>query len=98
MIEANKLCSKCDGVLVRGYVPDMCRANLVRICTWHDGIPKKSFWTGLKGVIPISIFPKRPFIWEHPRAPLSGGVPIAAFRCATCGFLEFYANDEYGEC
>ncbi len=23
------------------------------------------------------------------------GIPIGAFRCSTCGFLEFYSRDEF---
>jgi hypothetical protein len=27
--------------------------------------------------------------------PQSSGIPMAAFRCAQCGFVEFYALDEF---
>ena len=38
--------------------------------------------------------PKKSF-WTGTKAPMDGGIPIAAFRCANCGFLEFYARDEF---
>ena len=38
--------------------------------------------------------PKKSF-WKITKAPVFSGVPIAAFRCANCGFLEFYSRDEF---
>jgi hypothetical protein len=35
--------------------------------------------------------PKKSF-WTRTKAPLDEGVPIGAFRCQKCGFLEFYAD------
>ena len=35
--------------------------------------------------------PKKSF-WTRTKAPYEQGVPIGAFRCRNCGFLEFYAN------
>jgi hypothetical protein len=39
--------------------------------------------------------PPKKSIWKGTKASLSGGVPIGAFRCKGCGFLEFYANPEF---
>ena len=33
--------------------------------------------------------------WEWTKVPFGGGVPIAAFRCEGCGYLEFYADEKY---
>ena len=33
--------------------------------------------------------------WTVAKAPLAEGVPIGAFRCGKCGFLEFYADPEF---
>lgn len=73
-MEAKKVCSKCSGELVQGFIPDSTYgANLIG--RWHAGAPKKSFWSGTN--VP------------------GGGLPIGAFRCDQCGFLEFYADKEY---
>jgi hypothetical protein len=39
--------------------------------------------------------PKKSF-WMRVKAPVSEGLPIGAYRCSTCGYLEFYAGGEYG--
>jgi hypothetical protein len=31
-----------------------------------------------------------------PKPPDGPGLPIAAFRCGECGYLELYAGPEYG--
>jgi hypothetical protein len=31
----------------------------------------------------------------HTKVPIGGGMPIAAFRCKGCGYLELYADDKY---
>ena len=39
--------------------------------------------------------PKKSF-WTRTQAPLGGGgLPIGAFRCQNCGFLEFYADQKF---
>ena len=38
--------------------------------------------------------PKKSF-WIKTKAPASGGLPIAAFRCQKCGFLEFYSDAKF---
>jgi hypothetical protein len=66
------LCAKCKGEMVQGFVPDYSHAAII-VGSWHQGQPKKSFWTGTKVL-------------------RSDGVPIGAFRCEQCGFLEFYSD------
>lgn len=39
--------------------------------------------------------PKKSF-WRRTKAPVDGGIPIGAFRCQTCGYLEFYADPTFG--
>jgi len=39
--------------------------------------------------------PKKSF-WSRTKAPLAEGVPIGAFRCKKCGFLELYADPSFG--
>ena len=29
------------------------------------------------------------------KVPLGGGIPIAAYRCKGCGYLEFYADEKF---
>lgn len=38
--------------------------------------------------------PQKSF-WMATKAPDDATVPIGTFRCATCGFLESYARDEF---
>jgi hypothetical protein len=38
--------------------------------------------------------PKKSF-WTNTEAPLLEGVPIGAFACTKCGFLEFYAGPRF---
>jgi hypothetical protein len=33
--------------------------------------------------------------FSYTKVPLGGGIPIAAFRCKGCGYLEFYADDKF---
>lgn len=40
--------------------------------------------------------PKKSF-WTRTKAPLAEGVPIGAFRCEKCGFLEFFADNKFKE-
>ena len=38
--------------------------------------------------------PKKSF-WTITKAPMSEGIPIGAFRCQKCGFLEFYSDFKF---
>ena len=38
--------------------------------------------------------PKKSF-WKTTKAPRAEGVPIGAFRCQKCGFLEFYSDAKF---
>ena len=38
--------------------------------------------------------PQKSF-WLGTKAPGDEGIPAAAFRCSTCGYLEFYARPEF---
>jgi len=38
--------------------------------------------------------PKKSF-WTRTKAPPSNGLPIGAFRCQQCGFLEFYSDAKF---
>jgi hypothetical protein len=38
--------------------------------------------------------PKKSFWWKTSQ-PSSDGIPIAAFRCSRCGFIEFYSNEKF---
>jgi hypothetical protein len=33
--------------------------------------------------------------WSQTKAPAEDAVPIGAFRCPECGFLEFYADAKF---
>ncbi len=74
MKDENIQCPKCQGEMIQGFLPD--QSPIILVSAWHEGHPKKSFWTGTK-------------------APLAEGIPIGAFRCGKCGFLEFYADPKF---
>jgi hypothetical protein len=38
--------------------------------------------------------PQKSF-WSRTKAPYDEGIPIAAFRCLKCGFLEFYSDPRF---
>jgi len=38
--------------------------------------------------------PQKSF-WTKTKVPRSEGLPIGAFRCQRCGFLEFYADARF---
>jgi hypothetical protein len=38
--------------------------------------------------------PKKSF-WTRTKGHISEGIPIGAFRCSICGFLELYALDDF---
>jgi hypothetical protein len=75
MNNEKRVCPKCKGEMVQGFVPDYSHASIF-VGSWQEGQPKKSFWTVDK-------------------APLAKGIPIGAFRCTQCGFLEFYADPDF---
>ena len=58
--------------MTQGFVPDYTYGGRL-VANWHEGEPKKSFWTQTK-------------------EPCTQGLPIGAFRCGKCGYLEFYAD------
>ena len=33
--------------------------------------------------------------WTRTKAPVNQGIPIGAFRCEKCGFLELYADPKF---
>ena len=33
---------------------------------------------------------------DNTKVPEEGLIPIGAFRCSSCGFLEYYAREEFG--
>jgi hypothetical protein len=72
MNETPQDCPKCQGKMLRGYIPDFSYGASF-VSSWHEGEPQKSFWRGTTA--------------SHKK-----GLPIRAFRCAGCGYLEFYAD------
>jgi len=70
-------CPKCKDEMVQGFVLDNGHhIKGIIVQGWHEGQPKKSFWSGTK-------------------LPSTEGVPIGAFRCQKCGFLELYADARF---
>jgi len=77
---------KCDGIMQQGFVADVTH-GAVYVSEWVSGPPeKKFFWDGVK----------RPnwFTESFSNEPKKR-IPIGAFRCESCGFLEVYSRDEF---
>jgi len=34
-------------------------------------------------------------VWAYTKVPFGGGIPIGAYRCKGCGYLEFYAHERF---
>src|SRR5690242_4434366 len=47
MSDKPKVCPRCEGKMVRGFIPDFAHAQIV-VCTWVEGEPERSFWYGTK--------------------------------------------------
>ena len=73
-------CSKCDGQMELGYIPDYAH-GAVLLGRWIRGRPNSSW---------LSIFDRLRI-----GAPSTLTVPIGVHRCQSCGFLEFYAREEF---
>lgn len=76
MTDKTTACPKCQGAMVRGFIPDFAHGAASFVTSWHEGVPEKSFWRGTKASS-----------WD--------GIPIGAFRCSACGYLEFYAGARF---
>jgi hypothetical protein len=77
-----QVCPKCQGEMVQGFVADYV-ASVIRVSSWVEGPPVKRSWGGIK---------LRSF-WG---TKLREQIPIGTFRCAVCGYLESYAQAEFG--
>jgi hypothetical protein len=67
--------------MVHGFTIDTDGASR-KVGTWVEGEPEKTI---------IGRFLRLPFI----KVPKDKCVPMGAFRCSACGFLEFYARPEF---
>jgi predicted nucleic-acid-binding Zn-ribbon protein len=73
------LCPKCDGEMVLGFIPD-----------FNYGDTRMSIGTWAEGQ------PQTQEIFFSHRCKIpKKRIPIGAFRCQGCGYLEFYADDEF---
>ena len=77
--EQQLTCVKCGGSMQQGFVIDCTYGGNV-VSQWAPGAPQLSFF----GRLNLSSI-KRP----------RGTLPLAAFRCETCGFVEYYAGVQF---
>jgi len=47
-METESKCSKCDGVMVNGFILDHGHYDSKRQQIWVEGQPEASFWSGIK--------------------------------------------------
>ena len=76
-------CPKCNGEMINGFVMDSTFGAAL-VSQWVKGSPqiaRASF-----GILPQSGI-------EAPKT--EDVIPIATFRCQSCGFLESYAREEF---
>lgn len=59
-----------------GFVPDLNYGAIAQM-TWHRGKPEPNHFLGMKTGVKVD---KKEF------------VPIIAYRCTSCGVLQFYAR------
>jgi predicted nucleic-acid-binding Zn-ribbon protein len=67
-----------------------CQAEMVQgfILDYSEGASKSvSSW--------VEGQPKKSFWSGLKNTPVGGGMPIGAFRCKRCGYLEFYADEKF---
>lgn len=69
-------CPKCNGEMVQGFMPQHIYGAGLQLGQWVEGLPQKSFWSGLS-------------------MRRRQSIPIGAYRCKSCGFLEAYARYEF---
>lgn len=58
-------------------------------------VPDYWYKGGTSYVVAWFAGPPKKSIWSKTKAPVGDGVPIGAFRCQKCGFLEFYADAKF---
>lgn len=75
-------CPKCHGEMELGYSIDRS-SNATFVGQWGRGTPEKHWWYSLQ-VNNVVQTPKSNQI-----------IPIGTYRCKSCGFLEFYAREEF---
>jgi hypothetical protein len=66
-----------------------CNGDMVQGFTFdreQSGIRRVSSW--------VEGAPEKSF-WTGTQVPAEKCVPVGAFRCSVCGFLEFYARPEF---
>ncbi len=80
MNQLDPTCPKCGSPMELGYIPDYAH-GAVLLGRWIRGRPKPGFLSSLD----------RLRIWP----PSARTVPIGVYRCQSCGYLEFYAREEF---
>ncbi len=80
MNQPESTCPKCDSSMELGYTPDYAHGS-VFLGHWIRGRPKSGF---------LSFFDRLRI-----GAPGTLSVPIGVHRCQSCGYLEFYAREEF---
>jgi Domain of unknown function (DUF6487) len=51
-------CPKCSGEMVQGFIVDRSGSKFIRVSSWVEGTPEKSFWSGTiaQGHVPVGTF------------------------------------------
>ena len=76
MGDSHPTCPKCDAFMDRGHLPDYAHGDVVVF---------QAAWA------PGDPEPRR-FFLSGIKADAEAHIPLAAYRCSACGFVEFYAR------
>lgn len=76
---------------------DMKKPNICPKCegTMVQGFIPDFFQHSASGVVGWQESAPKSSFWTGTNASRKQGIPVGAFRCDRCGFLELYANKEF---
>ncbi|WP_010583176.1 PF20097 family protein [Schlesneria paludicola] len=79
-------CPKCQDEMIQGYVLDYTY-GAVLVSQWAEGQPQNSW----RGTLKVPMKESTSFLPSMKYRT----IPVATFRCQSCGFLESYAREEF---
>ena len=75
-------CSKCNGLMIQGWISDLVGDDRHRVSNWIEGVSRKPNWFSR-------------FFGTGVPALAEKHIAVGNFRCSVCGFLESFAHPEF---
>jgi predicted nucleic-acid-binding Zn-ribbon protein len=75
-------CPKCESMMEEGLFLDRIARSVYAVGSWLEGVPEQSWF---------SVW------WSGLKIKGRRRLPITAYRCVTCGYVEFYAYEDRNE-